>query len=84
MPKNPKPLWTPDWSNAPKGTIGCAFNRDGIPWWWTVKPSLQVGGKYGDVKWRGPEIGKGYDGPAGERVDADIRKLWKSSWVEKP
>ena len=80
-----KALWKVDWSKVPKNVIGVAFNHDGQPWGWTVKPSLQYGGKYGDLKWRGPVIGEGFVKLSLPRIeDPKVRDRWQESWLDAP
>ena len=78
-----KAIWKPDFSKAPKGTIGASFNADGIAWWWSVKPEVKGSEKRPfDLKWRGPEYAAGYTlmGPVPSNVKL---ALWKDSWVER-
>ena len=79
-----KPLWKPDWSKAPQGTIGASFNADGIAWWWSVRPVVCGSEKRPwDLKWRGPIYAEGYTmiGPVPEGTKV---ALWKESWIERP
>jgi len=78
-----KKLWNPDFSKAPKGTIGASFNADGTAWWWSVKPEIKGSEKRPwDLKWRGPVVGDGFTliGPVPEGTH---KAEWKSSWVDK-
>ena len=82
--KKPLPLWAPDFSLAPKGTIGAAFNADGKCWFWSVRPEIKGSAhRSWDLKWRGPEVGIGYTYydrvPFGTKLG-----LWKDSWVAAP
>ena len=79
-----KPLWTPDWSKAPKGTIGACFNPDGKAWFWSVHPEVKGSEqKPWLLLWRGPEYGKGYTF-AGEVPEGTHKASWKDSWVPAP
>jgi hypothetical protein len=82
--QHPTPLWTPDFSLAPRGTIGACFNADGSAWWWSVKPEVKGSEKRSwDLKWRGPEYSKGFT--FYERVPFGTKlALWRDSWVDAP
>ena len=81
----PKPIWKgPDWSKAPKGTIGASYNADGKAWFWSVHPEV----KGSDAKpwlllWRGPVYGEGYTF-AGNVPEGTKTALWKDSWLDFP
>ncbi len=78
-------IWKPDWSKAPKDTIGASFNADGQGWWWSVKPEIRATDKRPwDYKWRGPEYGQGYTEMTGVKVTGATRTLWELSWMDAP
>ena len=82
--KKPLPLWAPDFSLAPKGTIGAAFNADGKCWFWSVRPEIKGSEKRPwDKKWRGPVYGEGFT--FGGEVKEEVRRaMWEHSWISKP
>jgi hypothetical protein len=86
MPKADKTnaIWNPDFSKAPKGTIGATFNPDGSAWWWSVKPEVKGSEeKPWLLLWRGPVAREGYTRMGS--VSADVHKgLWKDSWIPNP
>lgn len=80
----PKAIWKPDWSRAPKGTIGACFNPDGKFWWWSVLPEVKGSeAKPWLLLWRGPVEREGYT--FGGNIPDDVHKaLWKDSWIDAP
>jgi len=79
-----KPLWTPDWSRAPRGTIGASFNLDGKYWFWSVHPEV----KGSETKpwlllWRGPVEREGYTF-GGTVPEGTYKYSWKYSWLDAP
>ena len=77
-------VWSPDFSKAPKGTIGTCFNPDGKAWWWNVLPEIKGSDKRPNhMLWRGPVYAEGYIF-AGE-ISSDVDKSkWRDSWVDAP
>lgn len=78
-----KKVWNPSFSDLPEDVIGACFNRDGTAWAWTVRPEIRGSEKRpNDLKWRGPEYGKGFTliGKVNPGVD---KSKWKESWVDR-
>lgn len=83
MPKT-KAIWEPDWSKAPRGTIGASFNPDGQAWFWSVRPEIKGSEKRPwDRKWRGPVYSEGYT-DMNLKVSGVQRALWEHSYIEAP
>jgi hypothetical protein len=83
----PKAIWKPDFTKAPRGTIGVSYNPDGKAWWWSVAPEVKGSeAKPWLLLWRGPVYAEGYTLYGNiEDIDPKAKKaLWKDSWVSNP